>query len=299
MDIYSSLFKHFNDEVKKHMESSMTKFLFFSTFLTFAGAAHAHNSYSLLNLDPYAVVAPAFSGTPVTPVVGQIYFDLSAGGFRGINKGGGVDVFSSINTSPTVTIKTGSCSYSPPAGVVYLRVKMVGGGGGGSGSTASSSGSGGTTQLGTSLIANGGAGGSTTAAVAGGSVTLTTGATVFQVAAVPGQSGPAGQNLGSATGGTGGNSPLGGAGAGGYFATVGNAAAANSGSGGGGGGSPSGVTASNGGGGAGGYVEALITSPSTYTFSPCTVGSGGSAGAGTPVGGAGGSGVMIIEEYDH
>lgn len=195
---------------------------------------------------------------------------------------------------------SGSGTYTLPAGALYIRVRMVGGGGGGggggTGTTGGSGGTGGNTTFGTTLlVANGGAGGT-----ASGNQTSGTGGTASL------GTGPIGTAIAGSTGtaawttqGTiGGVSPFGGAGVvtatgGGATAT---AAVANSGSGGGGGNSGSGNGGS--GGGSGGFVDAIITSPSaTYSYAVGAAGTQGSAGTSGGAGGAGGSGYIEVTEY--
>lgn len=169
----------------------------------------------------------------------------------------------------------------------YLRVKMVGGGGGGASSGGAAGGSGGTSTFGTSLLtATGGGGGSGTNSVIPSGGTVTINSPAIEVVAVVG-----GQGTARASqinyGGAGGNSFFGGAG--GSKNGTGGVAATNSGSG--GGGADNGPSAGGGSGGsAGGYLEAIISTPSaTYSYAVGAAGSGGGA--------AGGSGIIIVEEY--
>jgi hypothetical protein len=191
--------------------------------------------------------------------------------------------------TPTQQIFTsGSGTYTKPAGVLWIRVRLIGGGGGGSGAGTSpgTGGTGGNTTFGTSLLT--GSGGSPPAggAASGGNVNLTGGAGGYPV---PG--------LTNAPGGSGGNGPFGGAGQGVFSGNAGEAAATNTGSGGGGGGTSTG-TSPGVGGGAGGYVEAIINSPSaTYSYAVGAGGTAGTAGTGGAAGGAGGSGLIIVEEH--
>lgn len=199
--------------------------------------------------------------------------------------------------SPTVQIfKAGSGTYTKPANVLYIKIRMVGGGGGGLGNGGVSSGTDGTaTTFGSSLLtANGGLNGSS-----GGSTTINSPA--IELVSLMGASG-GGYGLNGVAGATemcggvgaascfGNQGPGGNAGANGGSAT-------GYGSGGGGGGSSNLVNnASGNGGGAGGYIEAIISSPSaTYSYSIGTAGTGG-AGA-LSVGGNGMDGVIIVEEY--
>lgn len=208
--------------------------------------------------------------------------------------------------SPTRQVFTsGSGTYTTPAGVRYIRVRMVGGGGGGaSGNSAlADGGAGGSSTFGTSLLTAGGGGGGTSAGNAtggtGGSFTVNSPA--VDMGSMNGSEG--GGNTSNTTtgsnvncpGGNGGPSVFGGAGSGGA-AVNGTNAAANSGSGGGGGGLVGNSNSrSGGGGGAGGFVDAIVTSPSaTYAYA---VGAAGAGAAGGLTGGNGGAGRVIIEEY--
>lgn len=200
---------------------------------------------------------------------------------------------------------TGTGTYTKPAGALWIKVRMVGGGGGGSSGNAGSgtnNGSAGTAStFGATASAGGGSGGTrglTSSGGAGGSVTL--GSDMIGLA-LAGGGGSAGQPIVGCAGGNGGSSFFGGAGRGTESAAGGNGIA-NSGGGGAGGGSASGGSSEygGGGGGAGGFVEGIISSPSsTYAY---TVGSGGSgapaeSGGYGKAGGNGGDGIIIVEEY--
>ena len=202
---------------------------------------------------------------------------------------------------PTVTVTTlltSSGTYTVPAGVAYIKVKMVGGGaGGGGGNNGSIGGAGSDTTFGTSfLIAGGGAGGAGSGGT-GGTGGIVTPLPIGAIGiAVNGGGAGSGVNINvgtNQTGGVGGASALGGAGHAGT--SSGGAGEVNTGGGGGGSGITAGNTWSGGGGGSGAYIEAYIPVPSsTYSYS---VGGGGSGGSGGPGGGAGGDGVIMIEEY--
>jgi hypothetical protein len=178
-------------------------------------------------------------------------------------------------------------TYTRPTGVKYLKVKMAGGGGGGA--TAPVSGGNGTeTTFGTFLLrANGGSG--ATANINGvipglGATIGTVNSPAISLCNYAGMNGISGARATTDYGGAGGSTPFGGAGSfinGTAYAGVANTGSGGSGNNGGGAGS---------GGGAGGYIEALISNPSTTYF--YSVGSGGTSSAG-----AGGSGVIIVEEY--
>lgn len=205
------------------------------------------------------------------------------------------------STTPTVQkFTSGSGTYTTPASVKWLRVRIAGGGGGGGASGAGSSGSNGNNStFGSSLLtANGGSGGPVGANYGGAGGSFTVSAPGVDSGSFSGGDGGASGNVGPNTywGGNGGANTFGGSGSGSSGnGNTGNAGKTNTGAGGGGGGViGSAVTAS--GGGAGGYVEALISSPSaTYSYG---VGSGGGGGTGgSSNGGAGASGIIIVEEY--
>ena len=205
---------------------------------------------------------------------------------------------------PTIQKFTSSSgTYTTPAGAIYLRVRMVGGGGGGggSGTAATTGGTGGNTTFGTSLLtANGGAGGqSNTNGGTGGTASLGTGPIGTVLTGGVGQGGTV-IGVGGGTysiGGSGAASPFGGAGGGGAEITTGYSASLNTGSGGGGAGSPSPGNAGAGG-GAGGYVDAIINSPSsTYSYAVGAAGTAGTAGTSGAGGGTGGSGYIEVTEY--
>lgn len=214
------------------------------------------------------------------------------------------------NSSVAPTIQkflSGSGTYTTPVGVLYINVQMVGGGGGACGSGSSSQGEGGTggiTTFGsTLLVANGGLGGSGGSGGAGGTASLGSGPIGT---AIQGGSGTAGavQNAvstGRGSGGAGASSPFGGAGGGALTdgVSAGYSAIANSGSGGGGAAPGNGANITGGGGGgAGGYINAIISTPSsTYAYAVGAAGTPGAAGTSGIIGGAGGSGYIIVTEY--
>lgn len=209
----------------------------------------------------------------------------------------------------TITVQkftSGSGTYTTPANVKYIRVRMVGGGAGGIGSGTAAGTvptAGGNTTFGSSLlVANGGGIGTWAGAIgAGGTASLGTGPIGL---AFSGQTGRTMMQTTTASlyaiGGAGGSSFFGGSGYGGGPVSTGGAAATNSGSGGGGGGGQSSASTVNsgGGGGAGGYVDATITTPSsTYAYAVGAAGTAGAAGTGGYAGGAGAAGIIIVEEY--
>lgn len=211
-------------------------------------------------------------------------------------------------TAPTIQrFTSGSGTYTTPANVKYLNVKVVGGGGGGgssaTGGVPTSGGAGGNSTFGSSLLtANGGGGGTLGTGGGGGQPGSGGTATVSSPAigsAFSGGGGGSGSNQLTvlAAGGNGGSSIFGGNGSGGTATAASpSAGATNSGGGGGGAGSASGAS-SGGGGGAGGGIDALIYTPSaTYSYEVGAAGSAGAGGTGTG-GAAGGSGYIEVTEY--
>lgn len=230
---------------------------------------------------------------------------------RFTNNGTSWDVvaISSGQTVPTVQrFTSGSGTYTTPAGVKWIRVRMLGGGGGAGASGTAAFGSataGGNTTFGSSLLtANGGSAGAQSGNAGGGAATANSPAvTLAASSGTDGQgaltNGSTGAILGQ--GGNGGGTPLGGGGGGGSYNAAGRAAVVNTGAGGGGGGGPTSSTTSfftGTGGGAGAFIEAIITAPSaTYAYGVGAAGAGGSAGTSGFAGGNGGSGVVVVEEY--
>ena len=210
-----------------------------------------------------------------------------------------------ISLDPTVQkFTSGSGTYTLPANVKYIRVRMVGGGGGGAGSATTAAlnggagGAGGNTTFGAILTANGGGGGVFNGYVGiPGTATIGVGAAGVSVSG--GAGGTSQQSIAGAqmASGMGGNSAFGGGGATVFGAQAGYAGASNTGGGGSGGGATAAMI-SGGGGGAGGHINAIIASPAaSYAYSVGVGGTAGAAGTGGFVGGAGGSGQIIVEEY--
>lgn len=219
----------------------------------------------------------------------------------------GLITAASTGASPSVTVYTSSSgTYTTPSGARWLHIRMVGGGGGGAGSgtAGAGGGTGGTTTFGSSVLTcNGGTGGTNNGGGGtGGSATITVGSGLA-VSGGNGGGAPAGA-ANNYAGGMGGSSALGGNGSSGGGDNAGKpntqpqAGRANTGGGGGGAAFSSSFTA--GGGAAGGYIDAIITSPSaSYSYA---VGAGASGGAGSggsnfANGAAGGSGVIYITAY--
>lgn len=206
----------------------------------------------------------------------------------------------SASARPTRQVFTsGSGTYTTPANVTRIKIRMVGGGGGGGGAANAGGGTGGTggsTTFSTYTAAGGvgGVGGASGSIGSGGAGGASSGSPNFGVTGGSGASPYGSGTPVDGPGGAGGAAAFGGAGnpvrtaAGGDGKT-------NTGAGGAGGGSSSGsVFFPGGGGGAGAYIETAITSPAaTYSYA---VGAAGTAGTGAYAGGAGGSGVVIVDE---
>jgi hypothetical protein len=237
---------------------------------------------------------------PAAPpaVNGQVMTFTTAGVGTWSNPGGGV--------APTVTKYTsGSGTYNTPAGVLYLRVRMVGGGGGGQGSGLATGGgnggAGGNTTLASVLTAAGGSGG-VLAGGAGGAPTINSPAYGTGLTGGSGGLYASFAGSGSYRGGDGGVNPLGGeAKAGVQTNGLGQPGVPNTGAG--GAGSASNLSGTNngvsgGGGGAGAYIDAIIPTPlSSYSYSVGASGSAGSAGPSGAAGSLGGSGYIEITEF--
>lgn len=219
---------------------------------------------------------------------------------------GRITFIQSTNIVPTYqSFVSGTAqTYTTPAGVQYLKIKISAGGGGGGGSSNGSpagtgGGTGGTATFG-STTAIGGLGGGVNSGVTPGSQgnggtggTTGTGTQILRLQGGFGGSGTvAGASTSDPNGGAGGGNPFGGAP--GSVAGTGLAGAPNTGAGGAG---AAGNTnqGGGGGGGAGEYVEFIISSPAaTYTY---TVGAAGTAGTGNIRNAAPGSaGIILVEE---
>lgn len=208
-----------------------------------------------------------------------------------------------VSGALTKTAGTGDATivfYAVRAPVV-LRARMVGGGasGTGSGSGPSNTGNpGNDTTFGSSLLV---AGGGLAPPVShqggvGGSASLGSGPVGVAIAGGYGI-GADSNGVGFASAGSGGSSAFGGAG-GTQVGGAGFDAATNSGSGGGGGGGSAAAGYPGAGGGAGGFVDALIYSPSaSYPYAVGTGGAAGSAGASGQGSGAGADGLIEITEF--
>lgn len=214
---------------------------------------------------------------------------------NGLDSTGGnvIELTAARRTLPTHQVLSGSGTYNPPSGVLYIRARMAGGGagGGGSGSGAGGGGAGAATSFG-AFVANGGSGGGT-----GGSGSNPGGAGGSASGCLLNYSGGAGDgtSLNSASGvdlgGRGGSNPFFGGGA-----PPGLSGQVSTGGAGSGGSFVSG-SIGGGGGGAGGACEGWINSPGSQSYSVGTGGSGGTVGSGGNPGQPGGSGTIIVDEF--
>lgn len=202
-----------------------------------------------------------------------------------------------FGTRTRQTFTSGSGTYTTPANVKYILVRMVGGGGGGGGGgtgAPTAGGAGGNTTFSTATAGGGGGGAAAALATGRGTGGTASGGTFNTVG---GSSGAvqAGINV---MGTNGASTPFGGGGGGGISGLAAAAGAANTGAGGGGGGQSAGSLNVGSGGGAGGYVEFLITAPAaTYSYAVGGAGSAGSAGTNGNAGAAGAAGVITVDEF--
>lgn len=216
----------------------------------------------------------------------------------------------STPTAPTIqTFLSGSGTYTTPQGVKYLHVRMIGGGGGGAGggtTSATAATAGGDTTFGTSLLTANGGGASTRggAGASGGAASIISPAFGTALSGANGESGTSYSGVAVSSilkGGMGGSSFFGGGGYGGCFANdaTGANGTTNAGSGGGGGGTDIVTNGATGaGGGTGGFIDAIIVSPSsTYAYSVGAQGSRQAAGTNGAAGGFGSLGYIEVTEY--
>ena len=211
---------------------------------------------------------------------------------------GNVQITAARRTLPTTQIFTsGSGTYTTPANVLWIEVRLIGGGGGGgaAGTSAGDGGGGGNTTFSTFTAggggggpANGGYGGGAGGSASGGTVNITGSAGAFISSTV------------LPLGGYGGSSPFGfGVGAGlNGLANDGGSGSGYGAGGNGGGGSIGSIIGGDGGGGGGG-VYAIINSPSaTYSYAVGAAGAAGAkGGSGYTNGGAGTAGYIIVMEH--
>jgi hypothetical protein len=210
------------------------------------------------------------------------------------------------SASRQVFLSGSSATYTTPAGVrqLYIRLWGAGGGGSGAGTTGPNNGSAGGNTIFNSINATGGSGGVNISGGAGG-----TGGSGTASIRLAGQVGDKSSNFLASgvnaylAGGDGGGLGGGVGGGAANSGSAGGAAVANTGGGGGGGSAQQQLFATisayyqGGGGGSGEYVEYIINSPSaTYTYTVGAGGAGGSAGTSGSAGGAGGSGLIVVDE---
>jgi len=276
------------------------------------GSLTANNLYFVYAVQTAGVVSLAVStnvnsigpaGFASWKLIGAFYSDASSIFNAFVSK-------SSITPSTfNVITSTTPGTYTPPPRLSALRVRMVAAGGGGSASgqsanTGNHNGSpGGNTTFGT-LTATGGNG--CNSAVNGGDGGGGNGGTIgsgWSGEVIVGSNGQtyafSGTNAIYPNGGDGGGTPFGEGAKGTGYNGVGKAAQANTGGGGGGGGANEVSNSYSGlGGGGGGYIDATTNLVlSSYSFGVGVGGAGSvSAGSNGNVGGAGGSGKIIIEE---
>jgi hypothetical protein len=219
---------------------------------------------------------------------------------------------SSAGSSTTPTVQkflSGSGTYTTPANVRYIRVRMVGGGGGGGGSgttNGTAATDGGATTFGTSLLSAGGGlkGARASNGGAGGTASLGTGPTGLAINGGVGRTGggyAGASSTAAQVGGGGADSVFGGGGSPGSAMVSLGGSNATTNTGAGGGGAATDVVnngACGSGGGSGAYVDAIISSPSsTYAYAVGAGGTGQAAGTSGGAGGNGAAGLIIVEEY--
>ena len=227
-----------------------------------------------------------------TAAFAQLLVDTQAGRvLTGTTNGLPVWAASSVAV-PTRQVLTSGTTYTTPANVRQLKIRMIGGGGGGSGGGVA--GSVGATTTFNSIVANGGSGANSPGTGATSNSGNGTGTASLRVI---GAANSLGMNVSpqNMPGGQGGSGAFGGGGGGsGWWSGAGSTAGSvNSGGGGGGG---SGSYNSGGGGGSGDYVEIIINSPAaSYTYAIGGGGAAGNTGASFNAS-AGGSGLIIVDE---
>jgi len=272
-----------------------------------------------IKCNPTGITAPAqdCTGGTVTPMLSQ-FTDSTPGLVPPPGAGtttslvflrGDRQWTSSLSPSPPIlTILTSGMTgvFTPSPGVLFLAVELCGGGGGGgqTGTLSTAAMSGSASTLGYNAVSTttlylsaegGGIGRNRANSGLGGSATDTSNTPQVVIKGSRGSPGSTNAEFGS--GGTGGVSPFGGAGAGATGFNPGFDADVNSCSGGGGAGMPTLPVPPDGvpsGGGAGGYIEKILTQPLSASY-PFTVGEGGrGATGGVQHGGRGGGGTVSI-----
>ena len=247
-----------------------------------------------LTVDPITI---AEISTPSVPSSGNIQIYGYSGDFLASQTPGGTQYL--YGKDPTVQrFTSGSAqTYTPTAGTVRIRVRMVGGGGGGGAAGTNNGTAGNATSFGGWTVNGGGAGvhGTTGAGGAGG--TGGTNGTGTLIVRITGGTGDGGQSTGVNNGGRGGYSPFFNGGAAPvYVSAAGTNGVANT--GGGGSGAAANGTGDGGGGGGGEYVEFYMTAAQIGASVSYTVGAAANGGAaGTQAGGNGAAGIIIVEEF--
>jgi len=268
-----------------------------------SGSGTYNKNYTFVITSGSATVGATYTNNSVTFTV---YATVSSA-VQVVMSGSGAPAASGTLTKATGT-GDATLSFSQVLSPLYLKVKMAGGGGGGAGggsAAGTAATDGGNSTFGSSLLtANGGVkatvvSGGTSNGGDGGTVTVSSPA--VSVIAVSGGRGNAGSYEATAAiyaaPGSGGTNPFGGN-AGSNTASAGNVGITNTGAGGGGGGTTANNGVSGGGGGAGGFIEAIIPSPSaTYSYAVGAAGSAGGAGTSGNAGGNGAAGIVIVTEY--
>jgi hypothetical protein len=272
------------------------------------------------------IASPTFTGIPAGPTAAAntstTQLATTAYVMNALSAGGGVLSFngragtvtlthadvaavSVVPTATTFTV-TGTGTYTPPAGVRYIRVRMVAAGGGGGGVVGTNAGGAGgnSSFLGwTALGGSGGAGGGASGAAGAGGSGGTGGAnaTGNLVLRLPGGIGGSGQVnsqttvLMSAIGGSGGSTPFGSSPV--SRPPVASPAVVNTGAGGTGAFSSTANIGAAGGGGGGEYVEFYVATPTAGSIAVGAAGAGGVAGGGGVAGSAGQPGLIVVEEF--
>lgn len=211
--------------------------------------------------------------------------------------------------TPVITRYTSSSgTHTLTAGVLYIKVTVVGGGGGGGGSGTAAwgaAGSGGNTTWSTHsgsaiLTGTGGGAGGQASGGTGGTTTVVSGTVVIR--STGGNGGGSQYEAATATcqpgGGMGGGSLHGFGGGSGYYGGIGLDGTGSGSGGGGGGGANAGGFYTGSGGGGGGTVTAIFTSPAaSYDYSIGAAGTTGTAGTSGFAGGAAQGGTVIVEEF--
>ena len=266
------------------------------------------------------LVSPAFSGIPTAPTAAAntstTQLATTAYVMNALSAGGGVLSFNgragtvtlthadvaAVSVAPTATTftVTGTGTYTPPAGVRYIRVRMVAGGGGGGGTVGGAAGGNGgnSSFLGwTALGGTGGQPGGASSAGGFGGAGGTGGAngTGNAVLRLGGGVGGSGQSLAAigAIGGNGGSTPFG---SGPVSRPQLAATVVANGAGGSGGQTTSATVGGAGGGGGGEYVEFYVPTPTAGAMSVGAAGAGGTTGSGA-AGMPGSPGLIVVEEF--